>query len=508
MAVKVSEYYSRYRSETIALTMLAQVFTSSVAGALAWFLWQYSGLDPLSAFTYSLIGLIVVQVLATPVIVGLISKPLRVLWQAIAHVSNDSVQVKPPLINTAQYEKSGLKALVQTVYDLAVHPRTDIPTGAAPADNDLYRVLTQQMPVGVIALNPSTEVTFANPQAPAHQGSDQRTVIELIFEQSDTLDAWLASCQDKLRDTKIWRRVPNKMPDEEGRRIFDVIGYYRKRGEQGVETILVTIDRSNEYAPQEEDMDFIALAAHELRGPITVIRGYLELLTQELANITPQEQQLIERLLVSSERLSGYVNNILNVSRYDRNHLKLRLQEERLVDVVTLLVPDLALRAKTQNRKLTFHVPDSLPTIAADRSSLSEVISNLIDNAIKYSKDGGEVVVDAAVKNNFVEVTVQDFGMGMPGSVVGNLFNKFYRSHRSRQTVSGTGLGLYICKAIVESHGGSIWVRSVEGEGTTFGFTIPIYNTVADKLGAGDNGNEKIIERADGWIKNHAMFRR
>ena len=255
-------------------------------------------------------------------------------------------------------------------------------------------------------------------------------------------------------------------------------------------------------------MDFIALAAHELRGPITVIRGYLELLGQDLQGITPDQQQLLDRLQVSSERLSGYINNILNVSRYDRNHLKLHLQEERAYDIIASLVPDLALRAKTQNRKLTFHVPDTLPTIAADRSSLSEVISNLIDNAIKYSKEGGEVIVSAAVKEGFVEMTVQDFGIGMPESVVGNLFNKFYRSHRSRQTVSGTGLGLYICKAIVESHGGSIWVRSVEGEGTTFGFTVPIYSTVADKLTAGDNGNEKIIDTKEGWIKNHAMFRR
>ena len=255
-------------------------------------------------------------------------------------------------------------------------------------------------------------------------------------------------------------------------------------------------------------MDFIALAAHELRGPITVIRGYLELLSQELENVPAEQQELIDRLQVSSERLSGYINNILNVSRYDRNHLKLHLGEERLVDIIAALIPDLALRAKTQNRKLVFHVEDTLPTIAADRSSLSEVISNLIDNAIKYSQEGGEVVVSGEVKNNFVEITVHDSGIGMPQSVVGNLFNKFYRSHRSRQTVSGTGLGLYICKAIVESHGGSIWVRSQEGEGSTFGFTIPIYSTVADKLQAGDNGNQKIIEQREGWIKNHAMFRR
>jgi len=507
MAVKITDYYNRYRSEVVAIVMLVEVFLTSVAGAIAWALWQYGSIDPLSAFTYSLVILMGIHVLATPIIVNMAARPLKVLWQAIIRVSNEPGQ--PPSI-LPQDEKSGLKSLVQTVYDLAVGTaQTPVqPSQDGGVHSGVYQSIVEGMPVGVIALNDKAEVIYVNSSAPTHPDSDNHQVIELTFEKNDNLDTWLASCQDKLRDTHVWHRVANKIPGEEARRIFDVIGYYRKRGEDGVEAILVTIDRTGEYAPQEEDMDFIALAAHELRGPITVIRGYLELLGQDLQNITPDQQQLIDRLQVSSERLSGYINNILNVSRYDRNHLKLHLQEDRVIDVIASLIPDLALRAKTQNRKLTFHVPDTLPTIAADRSSLSEVISNLIDNAIKYSKDGGEVIVNAGVKDNFVEVTVKDFGIGMPGSVVGNLFNKFYRSHRSRQTVSGTGLGLYICKAIVESHGGSIWVRSVEGEGSTFGFTLPIYSTVADKLTAGDNGNEKIIEQKEGWIKNHAMFRR
>lgn len=508
MAVKIAEFFSRYRSDTIAVIMLAQVFASSCAGVLAWFLWQYAGLEPLSAFTYSIVALIAVQVAVSPILANYVSRPMKIVWQAISRVSSDSSQAQPPDVTQPQYEANGLKAMVETIYELAVKANPDKPVEGVTSDAALYHAMLEGLPVGVIALNERADVIYTNALAPTHQGSDGKPVIELNFESNNGLDAWLTDCQDKLRDTKLWHRVADKLPGEENRHIFDVIGSYRKRGEQGVETILVIIDRTAEYAVQEEDMDFIALAAHELRGPITVIRGYLELLGQELAELPAEQQELIDRLQVSSERLSGYINNILNVSRYDRNHLKLHLQEERMVDIIAALIPDLALRAKTQNRKLTFHVADTLPTIAADRSSLSEVISNLIDNAIKYSQEGGEVVVSGEVKNNFVELTVSDKGIGMPESVVGNLFNKFYRSHRSRQTVSGTGLGLYICKAIVESHGGSIWVRSTEGEGSTFGFTIPIYSTVADKLQAGDNGNQKIIEQREGWIKNHAMFRR
>ena len=95
----------------------------------------------------------------------------------------------------------------------------------------------------------------------------------------------------------------------------------------------------------------------------------------------------------------------------------------------------------------------------------------------------------------------------MPESVVANLFQKFYRSHRSRETVAGTGIGLYISKAIVESHGGTISVRSQDGHGSTFTVSIPIYSTVADKLRASDNSNEELISEGRGWIKNHSMYR-
>ncbi len=506
MAVKMSEFFQKYRNDTLAIVMLAQVFTASVAGIIAWVIWQYTTIEPLSAFTYSLVALIVLQLAVAPIIVGLASRPLKVLWQAIVRVTDSSTQVQPPEVNTPQYEKSGLKALVQAIYDLAVASE-HAPSGDQTKSAGLYQAMIESLPVAIIALDAKNDVAYATKDAPAHPDSDGRYVIELNFEQSDGLDSWLTSCQDKLRDTHVWHRVADKLPDEEGRRIFDIIGHYARTDNEPT-TVLALIDRTVDYAPDEEDMDFIALAAHELRGPITVIRGYLELLGQELPSLNADQQQLIDRLQVSSERLSGYINNILNVSRYDRNHLKLHLQEDRLVDIVASLIPDLALRARTQNRKLTFAIADTLPTVAADRSSLSEVISNLIDNAIKYSHDGGEIAVSATAKENFVEVTVQDHGIGMPGSVVGNLFSKFYRSHRSRQTVSGTGLGLYICKAIVQSHGGEVWVRSVEGEGTTFGFTVPIYSTVAQKLQADDNENKTIITQREGWIKNHAMIRR
>lgn len=255
-------------------------------------------------------------------------------------------------------------------------------------------------------------------------------------------------------------------------------------------------------------MDFISLAAHELRGPITVIRGYLDVLRPELDSLMNQEQrQIFDRLDVSANRLSGYVGNILNASKYDRRHLKLHLREDNISDIYGLVADDLALRASTQGRVLSVTMPADIPTIAADRNSLSEVMANLVDNAIKYSREGGQVVVSAGVDGQRVFFRVQDYGIGIPSSVIGNLFSKFYRSHRSRQTVAGTGLGLYISKAIVESHGGRVGLSSTEGEGSIFYFSLPLYSAVAEKLQASGSINEGIIETSSGWIKNHAMYR-
>lgn len=185
----------------------------------------------------------------------------------------------------------------------------------------------------------------------------------------------------------------------------------------------------------------------------------------------------------------------------------MHLSESTIGAVYDTIRDDMALRASSQNRLLTVSIPEGLPTIAADTASLGEVFANIIDNAIKYSNEGGAIEVVATSKGDTVEWLVQDHGIGMPSSVVSNLFQKFYRSHRSRETVAGTGIGLYISKAIVESHGGNISVRSEDGHGSTFIVTLPTYKTVADKLKQDNNGNETLISNDGSWIKNHNMYR-
>ena len=153
------------------------------------------------------------------------------------------------------------------------------------------------------------------------------------------------------------------------------------------------------------------------------------------------------------------------------------------------------------------HIEPNLPTVGVDRLSIYEVMNNLIDNAIKYSADSKNIKVDAHMsKEGYVETTIQDFGVGISPSIMPNLFTKFYRDHRNRSQIGGNGLGLYLCKAIINAHGGNIWVRSKIGQGSTFGFSVQPYAQLAAEIKNSDN--KEIVRGAHGWIKNHSLYRR
>lgn len=513
---RIADFYKRHFAKQLASAVLLQIAVVASVSAIAWFAYEYNFMRGFSlVLTAGSIGL-ALEIGAIVITLSTFGKPFRLITSAVANVSQQASDTTPPNVNKKSYERSGLKALVQTIYQLSVASFQGVlqtPNDGNQQTDSSHTVLQsimQLMPSDLVIFDNQKVISFYHGTDGLRQRPEGTMELALQFEQPDDFNHWLDDCrQNKLRDTRTWKRVANDIQGSEGRKIYDVIAHYEKDVSPDVEAVALLIDRTSEYSRDEDDMDFIALAAHELRAPITVIRGYLDVMSDELSSALNQEQKdLFARVQVSAERLSGYINNILNVSKYDRAHLKLHLREDTVAGILRELVQDLSLRAYTSNRRLTFRIPKGLPSVAADRSSLSEVITNLVDNAIKYSHDGGEIILTGTVAGNFVELSVQDFGVGMPGNVVGNLFNKFYRSHRSRQQVAGTGLGLYISKAIIESHGGKVWVKSTEGEGSTFGIQLPIYATVADKLGASDNSNQQIIESSNGWIKNHSMYRR
>lgn len=503
---KVGDFWPYYRKRAIIYTIAVQVIATLVIGGALVITGVIVSAETLLITLIATLAAIAIMnfILVTQLLV-----PLSDIAAALTHISGEPTIVKPPNPNDRHFERDGFKPLLQLIYSVSASRGEEKDTEEETASKplvDLAEALST-LPVGFVILDQNRTIIYANKAAPVRIDSDGNSSLELLFDKRDNLDTWLDECSERsVHAERIWQRIANKIPGEEDRKIYDINASYQKG--KNAEVVLTLLDRSEIYQPEDDSLDFIAFAAHELRGPITVIRGYLDVLGEELGSSLDEEQaELLSRLVVSSNRLSSYINNILNASRYDRRHLKLRLKEDTLANIYSSISDDMRLRAVSQRRLLMVDLPDTLPTVAADATGVGEVLGNLIDNAIKYSHEGGAVNVTASAGSEFVTVTVEDQGIGMPDQVVGNLFHKFYRSHRSRETVAGTGIGLYICKSIIESHGGTISVRSTEGKGSIFTFTLPVYATVADKLKANNNSNEGLIGKGEGWIKNHAMYR-
>lgn len=397
---------------------------------------------------------------------------------------------------------------------------------AYQAESKTNSALIERLPIGFALINTTSKTVSVSSNV-----SDLLGITSKTIEASTLLDAldsctsngaavnfnqWLSTLKTKdSHEYKVWPGV--KFNNQKSivtltgikqTTTCTLLAHYNLQDPDGNDLALIFIDSTDEYNQQDKQMEFVALAAHELRGPVTILRGLIDILTDELDETTKKEQEtLLTRLNVSARQLSGYIDNILSVSKIDRDSFELQLTEAKWNQIIDIVSPDLIVRARAHKRTVTFNTPDDMPTVAVDSGMIAHVLNNLVDNAIKYSKDNGQITVTSSFRNGYVETTVHDTGIGIPASIVGNLFTKFYRSHRSKQAVNGTGLGLYLCKAIVDAHGGSIWVKSTEGEGTTFGFTVPEFSTVADRVKS-DNNKLGILRGSHGWIKNHAMYRR
>lgn len=497
----VGSFWGYYqRSTSFAIIIIQLIITLIIGMALV-----VAGLAPRGFVFWLLLAIIFLTSVSLNLLLtfGVTSFPLQKIWAALAHVSGESPQgIVKPDINANKH----LRPLLQKIYEDSTTEKDtkkdddDIKCSAKIIDAALAHDASS-----LVILSEDRQILYASKNAPISVKPKGGKKLDLIFEDKLDLSEWLSKeTKNNIRANATWLRVPSAGPDDENRRLYDVSASYEK-GSKAPVTLLL-FDRTNFYQPEDDQLEFISFAAHELRGPITVIRGYLDVLEQEFEEGDPEVQLLLSRLVVSANRLNSYIVNILNASRFDRRHMKIKISENHLQDVYDSIADDMELRASTQERHLIVDIPKTLPTVATDAAALSEALSNLIDNAIKYSFEGDTVTVNATTEGQFVRLDVIDTGIGMPPSVVRNLFHKFYRSHRSRDSVSGTGIGLYITKGIAESIGGSVEVKSTEGKGSTFSIFIPIYATVADRLNAaGDNAD--LISDDTNFISNHAKFR-
>lgn len=226
----------------------------------------------------------------------------------------------------------------------------------------------------------------------------------------------------------------------------------------------------------EAKNEFISMASHQLRTPLTSIKGYVDMILEgDAGEITPTQRKFLTEAFVSSERMVRLINDFLNVSRLQTGKFMVEKQPLELAEVVRQEVDGLKTIAAQRDLTLRYHGPKKLPLLELDEGKIRQVIMNFIDNAIYYSAAGSTIHIYLQATDGGVEFTVKDTGIGVPASEQAELFQKFYRASNARkQRPDGTGVGLFLAKKVITEHDGQVIFSSKEGKGSTFGFRVPL----------------------------------
>lgn len=218
--------------------------------------------------------------------------------------------------------------------------------------------------------------------------------------------------------------------------------------------------------------DFFATASHEFRTPLTsIFMGVGMIKTGQLGQISPRGKEILEAIEDDCTRLLQLANNLLDLSRMETGSINMELEDVSVFNIIEAALGTLKLQAEHKNISLYTKLPTDLPLVKADANKIIWVLTNLVGNALRYTEEKGSITVKALRKSSKVIFSVSDTGKGIPPIYHDKIFKKFVRLSNGE---GGAGLGLAICKEIVEAHGGEIWLRSEPGKGSTFSFSIPV----------------------------------
>lgn len=219
--------------------------------------------------------------------------------------------------------------------------------------------------------------------------------------------------------------------------------------------------------------DFVANVSHELKTPLTSIKGFVETLSEGALEDKEHSRQFLRIIQEHTDRLDSLINDLLDLSHIESGEIKLEIEGLRFKDLVDEVLPGF----KSQINKKKILVEDSVSPeliIKADKDKIKQVLTNLIDNAIKFNKDKGFIKIYSQSLDNQIKIIIEDSGQGIPPKDLPRIFERFYRVDKARsRELGGTGLGLSIVKHVIELHGGSVGVESTEGLGSKFWFTLP-----------------------------------
>lgn len=351
---------------------------------------------------------------------------------------------------------------------------------------------------GVIVLDSNRRVVFLNKSA---QNLTELTLAESFGKGFDELFKFYRQ-QDQINSFEI---CPNILDLKDDRMVLDERGIkiITKSGKENLVNltseitreahtvnlgaILTLHDASKDQEFESMKIDFVSMAAHELRTPITSIHGYLDVFMKEnTANLSADGKDLLDKVAVATQQLQALVENLLSVSKIERGALRTNMERVDYLIIVKQIVDEINVRARDKNIKLTLELPklDKL-IMEADKIRIGEVMMNLLSNAINYTPANGTIKVWLENDAQSVTTHIQDSGQGIPKEAIPHLFGKFFRVvQKLGQESKSNGLGLYITKSIIDLHHGRIWVESEVGKGSTFSFTLPLKQGYLGILGS------------------------
>ena len=268
---------------------------------------------------------------------------------------------------------------------------------------------------------------------------------------------------------------------------FEEIQEFNITLQQKVDDATKQLRRSNEKLKEMDETkdEFISMASHQLRTPLTSVKGYLSMVLEgDAGDIKPMQEKLLSQAFTSSQRMVYLIADLLNVSRLRTGKFVIEPIRANLADIAEGEVQQLKETASSRQLTLQYDKPADFPDLMLDETKIRQVIMNFIDNAIYYTPSNGTITVELKDKKDSVELTVTDTGMGVPKVDQPNLFTKFYRAGNAKKArPDGTGLGLFMAKKVIIEQGGAIIFKSKEGDGSTFGFTLPKAGLTPDDSG-------------------------
>lgn len=407
-----------------------------------------------------------VSVLAT-IIVGIVvaertARPIRNLTEVARRIAAGDTRAR--ILPTTRDESGELARAFNEMVE-----RLQEQVEVLSAEHQQFAAVLDYMADGVLITDKLGQVTLLNPAAGRL----------LESAEAEALGRSFAAVVRHYQLIELWQRCRETGEEQVEAVEFGadqflqaVVTPFQQQGSGGYLVILQDLTQVRRL--QTVRRDFISNLSHELRTPLASLRAVVETLQDGALNDPPAATHFLDRAQREVDTMTQMVEELLELSQIESGQVSLQLSPTAVSDLILIPVERLRPQAERGNITLMLNIPESLPYVLADAERMHQVVTNLLHNAIKFTPLGGEVRIEATAEGSEVIVEIHDTGIGIPKKDLSRIFERFYKSDRARSRRSGgTGLGLAIARHIIQAHGGRIWVKSKEGKGSTFYFSLP-----------------------------------